>query len=105
VNWQDLLALAARQSRLLLTEPRRSPNTDKDQSRLSSRFAALASHVQRRHFLSNHAVQGLAIASLVIDTNGIITLAFVGVDYCSRLPAEIRAGLLLCDCVKIRDLD
>lgn len=33
--------MAANQSRLRLTELRRSPNTDRDQSRLSSRFAAI----------------------------------------------------------------
>jgi Protein of unknown function (DUF1348) len=34
-------------------------------------------------------------ATYVIDTNGIITLAFVDVDYHNRLPAEILAALSL----------
>ena len=40
MNWQDLLAMAAWRSRLRLTESRRSPITDRDQSQLSSRLAA-----------------------------------------------------------------
>ncbi len=43
MNWPDRFPIAANQSHLRLTESRRSPNTDRNQSRLSSRVAAVDS--------------------------------------------------------------